>query len=101
MLNLKLTTIMELYELKDSREFKAAKQLEEALNDYGFDYKKFTEAIPHMHPTLQQNLYRLIRECILFMADKNNRYIDLRNRASLEGAQAVAEIMRQQSIPFV
>lgn len=78
---MKLTTIMELYELKDSREFRAAKQLEEALNDYGFDYKKFTEAIPHMHPTLQQNLYRLIRECILFMADKNNRYIDLRNRA--------------------
>lgn len=55
MLNLKLTMIMELYELKDSREFRAAKQLEEALNDYGFDYKKFTEAIPHMHPTLQQN----------------------------------------------
>lgn len=92
---------MELYEIQNSREFKAAKQLEEALNDYGFDYKKFTEAIRFMHPTLQQNLYRLIRECILFMADEKNRYIDLRNRASLEGAQEVAEIMRQQPIPFV
>ena len=84
-----------------SREYQAAKQLEEALNDYGFNCRKFAEAIPHMHPTLQQSLYRLIRECILFMADENNRYIDLRNRASLEGAREVAEIMRQQSIPFV
>ena len=88
-------------EQNDSREWKAAKQLEEALNDYSFDYKKFTEAIPHMHPTLQQNLYRLIRECILFMADESKRHIDLRNRASLEGAKEIADIMRQQSIPFV
>ena len=84
-----------------SREYQAAKQLEEALNDYGFNCKKFAEAIPHMHPTLQQSLYRLIRECILFMADESKRHIDLRNRASLEGAKAVADIMRQQSIPFV
>ena len=88
-------------EQNGSREYKAAKQLEEALNDYGFNCKKFAEAIPHMHPTLQQSLYRLIRECILFMADESKRHIDLRNRASLEGAREVAEIMRQQSIPFV
>ena len=102
MLNLKkMTTTMELYEFENSREYQAAKQLEEALNDYGFDYRKFTEAIRFMHPTLQQNLYRLIRECVLFMADEKRRFIDLRNRASLEGAQEVAEIMRKQSIPFV
>ena len=29
-------------ELENSREYNAAKQLEEALNDYGLDYKKFT-----------------------------------------------------------
>ena len=92
---------MELYEIKNSREYQAAKQLEEALNDFGFNYKKFAEAIRYMHPTLQQNFYRLIKECILFMADEKNRYIDLRNRASFEGAQEVAEIMRQQSIPFI
>ena len=62
MLNLKkMTTTMELYEFENSREYQAAKQLEEALNDYGFDYRKFTEAIRFMHPTLQQNLYRLTR----------------------------------------
>ena len=88
-------------ELENSREYKAAKQLEEALNDYGFDYKKFTEAIRFMHPTLQQNLFRLIKETILWMADEKNRYIDLRNQASLDGSRAVAEIMSKQPVPFI
>ena len=77
------------------------KQLEEALNDYGFDYKKFTESIRFMHPTLQQNLFRLIKETIIWMADEKNRYIDLRNRASWEGSKAVAEIMSKQPVPFI
>lgn len=92
---------MKAENIQQSREYQAAKQLESALNDYGFNNKKFAEAIRHMHPTLQQNLYRLIKECILFMADEKNRFIDLRNRASLEGAKQVAEIMRNQAIPFI
>ena len=88
-------------ELENSREYKAAKQLEEALNDYGFDYRKFTESIRFMHPTLQQNLFRLIKETILWMADEKNRYIDLRNRESWEGSKAVAEIMSKQPVPFI
>ena len=71
------------------------------MNDYGFDYKKFTEAIRFMHPTLQQNLFRLIKETILWMADEKNRYIDLRNQASLDGSRAVAEIMSKQPVPFI
>ena len=34
------------------------------------------------------------------LAEKN-RYIDLRNRASLEGSKAVAEIMSKQTVPFI
>ena len=79
----------------------APENIKEALNDYGFDYKKFTESIRFMHPTLQQNLFRLIKETILWMADEKNRYIDLRNRASWEGSKAVAEIMSKQPVPFI
>ena len=35
-----------------------------AVNSYSFDPRKFAAAIPGMHPTNQQSLYRLIRECI-------------------------------------
>ena len=44
--------IMERFELENSREFKAAMELENALNDMCFDYKKFAESIKYFHPTL-------------------------------------------------
>ena len=43
---------MERFELENSREFKAAMELENALNDMCFDYKKFAESIKYFHPTL-------------------------------------------------
>ena len=53
---------MERFELENSREFKAAMELENALNDMCFEYKNFAEAIKYFHPTLQQSLFRLIRQ---------------------------------------
>ena len=45
---------MERFELENSREFKAAMELENALNDMCFEYKNFAEAIKYFHPTQQQ-----------------------------------------------
>ena len=55
--------------IEESREFKAAKELENALNDCGFKNSNFTAAIPTFHKTLEQNFMRLIVSCIRFMAD--------------------------------
>ncbi len=57
---------MERFELENSREFKAAMELENALNDMCFDYKKFAESFKFYHPTLQQSLFRLIRRLSMF-----------------------------------
>ncbi len=38
---------MERQELENSREFKAAKELEHALNDYGWNNKRFASAVIH------------------------------------------------------
>lgn len=56
-------------EIRESKEYKLAKEWEMAVNSYNFNPKRFAAAIPDMHPTLQQSLYRLIRECIKVMAD--------------------------------
>ena len=45
--------------IKESKEYQLAKDWERAVNDYGFNPKRFAAAIPEMHPTLQQSLYRL------------------------------------------
>ena len=87
--------------LKESREYKAAINLEDALNDMCFDYEMFVESIRFMHPTLQQKLFRLIKETILYMADENKRYIDARNRASHEGARKLEEIVKDLYIPCI
>lgn len=70
---------------QESKECQLAKEWEAAVNSYTFDLKKFAVAIPSMHPTLQQSLYRLVKECIKVMADESRRYDD-RNRASHEEA---------------
>ena len=72
-----------------------------AVNSYSFDLKKFAAAIPTMHLTLQQSLYRLLKECIKVMADESRRYDD-RNRASHEEAVRIMEYLNEygQHIPF-
>lgn len=46
--------------LREMKEYRLAMQVKDALNDYGFDYTAFAASIPLMHPTLQQNLYKLL-----------------------------------------
>lgn len=50
--------------LRETKEYRLAMQVENALNDYGFDYAVFAASIPLMHPTLQQNLYKLLKESL-------------------------------------
>ena len=56
---------MERHELENSREFKAAKELEHALNDYGWNEKRFASAVTTFHRTLQQTLFRsMVSSCL-------------------------------------
>ena len=44
-------------DIKESREYRLAKDWEMAVNNYSFNPARFAAAIPTMHPTLQQSLY--------------------------------------------
>lgn len=81
-------------DIKKSKEYQLAKAWEMAVNSYNFNPKRFAAAIPTMHPTLQQSLYRLIKECIVVMADETRRYDD-RNRASHEEAKRIMEYLNE------
>lgn len=80
--------------IQESKEFRLAKDLEMAVNSFSFNPKRFAAAIPTMHPTLQQSLYRLIKECIKVMAD-DTRYYDDRNMASHEEAKCMMEYLNK------
>ena len=62
---------MERHELENSREFKAAKELEHALNDYGWNEKRFASAVTTFHRTLQQTLFRSMVEVIKIMGSED------------------------------
>lgn len=91
---------MERFELENSREFKAAMELEKALNDMCFDYKSFAESIKYFHPTLQQSLFRLIREIIYVQADEERHY-DARNKASHEVAKKLVKVIATECLPYI
>lgn len=93
---------MERYELKNSREFKAAKELEHALNDCGWNEKRFASACMTFHRTLQQTLFRSMVEVIKIMGNEDYRY-DLRNKASHEICKKIIEsdVLEDETIPFI
>lgn len=88
-------------DIRESKEYQLAKDWEMAVNSYNFNPKRFAAAIPDMHPTLQQSLYRLIKACIEVMADETRHYDD-RNRASHEEAKCLMEYLKTngQYIPL-
>ena len=79
-------------DIQESKEYRLAKDWEMAVNSFSFNPKRFAAAIPDMHPTLQQSLYRLIKACIEVIADETRRYDD-RNRASHEEAKCIMEYL--------
>lgn len=87
--------------LEDSREFKAARVLEDAINSFSFNPDRFAEAIPYMHRTLQQNFFRLVRSCVCKMANAESWRIDPRNEASYKMCKAIAEPMSEYSLPYI
>ena len=93
---------MERHELENSREFKAAKELEHALNDYGWNEKRFDLERNPRHRTLQQTLFRSMVEVIRVMGSEGYGY-DLRNKASHEICKKIVEsgVLEDKTIPFI
>lgn len=60
----------------------------DAINKFGFNYQEFAKKSSHDHPTLQQNLMKL---CISIIKEyaTDNRYVDDRNKASVELAKKI------------
>lgn len=89
-----------MYNLEQSREYKAAMALEAAINDMGWDERKFAQSCTTMHRTLQQTLFRTIVAVLREYAD-NKRSVDPRNEASKEGSRKLMEVIDTLYIPFI
>ena len=88
-------------QLENSREYKAAKNLEYAMNDYGFKPERFAEALSYFHKTLEQTFFRTVKASILAMAERNPCCIDGRNEASYEMCRMLAPMLQDTRLPFI
>ncbi len=83
---------------QNSREYKAAMDLETALNSFSWNPKMFAVSTQHMHRTLQQTLFRTMVETMKVYAKMNT---DLRNQASKEGAEKILQVLNETYAPFI
>jgi len=88
--------------LQESREYQAAKQLEDALNSYLWNPQRFAMSVPYLHRTLQQTLFRTIVTTIKLMASDDYPH-DQRNKASHEIAKRIIEsgALDEAYLPFI
>lgn len=93
---------MTTYELQETREYQALKQLEDSLNSTSWDPKLFAQSIPMMHRTLQQSLFRTFIASIQYMA-RDNYGTDPRNEAAHETAKKIIEsgALNDCCLPFI
>ncbi len=81
---------IEFEQLKQTREYKAASELTDAMNSMGWNPKKFAMGVALQHRTLQQELMRTFVATIRVMASDQYGYDD-RNRGSHEAAKKIVE----------
>ena len=89
-------------DIQNTREYKAAQELERALNDYSWNPAIFAESTRYFHRTLQQNLVRTV-VAIIRIVGSDNYGIDLRNKASHELCKRIVEsgVLDDTHLPFI
>ena len=88
--------------IEGSREYKAAQELERALNDYSWNPKRFAESTRYYHRTLQQELMRTI-EAIIQMVGDLSFCSEQINQASHELCNKIIESgsLDEAYLPFI
>lgn len=88
--------------IQNTREYKAAQELERALNDYSWNPAIFAESTRYFHRTLQQNLVKTV-VAIIRMMGSDNYGTDLRNKASHELCKRIVKsgMLDNTHFPFV
>lgn len=88
--------------IESTREYGAAKELEHALNDFGWRPVIFAKSVRTFHRTLQQELFRTVIAVIKEMA-ADDYGTDDRNQASHDTAKAIVEtgVLDNTYLPFI
>ena len=89
-------------DLQNTKEYKAARALEEAMNDYGWNPQRFAESTRLFHRTMQQQLLKTV-VAIIRTVGSDDYCTDLRNCASHELCKRIlaSGVLDEASLPFI
>ena len=93
---------LELETLKETREYKAAEALADAVNSMGWKPEKFAMGMTVQHRTLQQEVMRTFVAMIHVMGSDKYGFDD-RNRGSHEAAKKMVKshLLDEIYLPFI
>lgn len=88
--------------IENTKEYQAAQDMEDALNDYSWSPQRFAESVCLFHRTLQQTLMRTIVAVIKKMGTEEYG-VDSRNKASHELCRKIINsgILEETSLPMI
>ena len=89
---------MSEYLTRKQRAEKAAREVLDFVNTFGFDSDTFADVICRDHKTLQQSVMRLFIATIKKMAEV---YPDSRNEETVELAKIISDISEKYSLPLI
>ena len=81
---------------ENSREYMLAKTIEDAVNIFGFNRKRFTDGILAMHRTNQQSMFRHIIVPAIRRMGQPDFGTDDRNRAAHQLAARLLEVIEAE-----
>ena len=86
----------------NTREYKAAMALSDALNEIGWSPKRFAESTVTLHRTIQQNLMRTIVEIIKTFGSEEYK-ADSRNQATKDLCKKIIStgVLNNSYLPFI
>ena len=89
-------------DIQNTREYKAAQDLERVLNDYGWNPERFAESTSFFHRTLQQKL-ETTEDAKIRKVRRENYGTDLRNIASHDLCKRIVEsgVLDDTHLPFI
>jgi hypothetical protein len=93
-------TLLEIDQLKESKEYKAMTTLTDAMNTFSWNPEAFAKSVTLEHRTLQQELMRTIVAVIKELSDTN---YDDRNKATVDLCKKIVEsgVLDNSYLPII
>ncbi len=85
----------------ENREKELARNITDAVNCFGFDYKAFCEAMIGEHRTLQQTFTNICLAWLRYLSECEDWHFDGRNVQSREIATKIASRVELHKLPMI